>query len=422
MFFLFLLAALVFVQANPFEATSPGSLIVLNGTFVGNFVIDKPVTLVGGVFDGGGNGTVLKIVASGVRIKGVVVRNCGRSGLDSGIWIENARDVVIEDVTVEECLYPIMIYNSSNVKIVNSRIASFRSVPVARFEQGGVVVLHELTQYFRGHGVYVWYSWNVTVAKSYFTHTLDGVYCDHAYGLRVVDNVFFNGSRYGVHLMYCAGVVIANNTVSQYVVGFIPMYSERVEIVGNQVFDVRAIGGAAVVVFESNNVTVRNNIFARNYIAVDFYRSPFTPGSFVEVVDNVIAYNNIGVRLDPISSPTIYGNYFVENVRDVLPLFNNKARLYNATAKRGNFWGTSTSRYVAGQRVFDQILSEHPQMEILALSPAYGLMEYVLGVAYPGGGVLEDKYPIPPPGTPHGLYLLYLALASVLLAYVWRRS
>ena len=49
-------------------------------------------------------------------------------------------------------------------------------------------------------------------------------------------------------------------------------------------------------------------------------------------------------------------------------------------------------------------------------------MEYVLGVAYPGGGVLEDKYPIPPPGTPHGLYLLYLALASVLLAYVWRRS
>ena len=152
------------------------------------------------------------------------------------------------------------------------------------------------------------------------------------------------------------------------------MYSERVEIVGNQVFDVRAIGGAAVVVFESNNVTVRNNIFARNYIAVDFYRSPFTPGSFVEVVDNVIAYNNIGVRLDPISSPTIYGNYFVENVRDVLPLFNNKARLYNATAKRGNFWGTSTSRYVAVQRVFDQILSEHPQMEILALSPAYGLM------------------------------------------------
>lgn len=76
---------------------------------------------------------------------------------------------------------------------------------------------------------------------------------------------------------------------------------------------------------------------------------------------------------------------------------------------------------MAVQRVFDQMLSEHPQMEILALSPAYSLMEYVLGMAYPGG-VLEDKYPMPPPSTPHGLYLLYLVLASVFLAYVWRRS
>ncbi|MEM1615385.1 MAG: NosD domain-containing protein [Pyrobaculum sp.] len=406
-----------------FQALPPGSVVYISGRVEGSFVIDRPLKLVGrgAVFDGGGNGTVLRILSSNVQVFNITVENCGRVGLDSGIWVENARGVVISNVTVRECLYPIMIYNSSDVVVAGSKIASFSVVPVVAFTGRGGVVLHELTQYFRGHGVYVWYSWNVTVADSYFTRTLDGVYCDHAYGLFVVGNRFFNGSRYGVHLMYCNDVVVKNNTVVDYVVGFIPMYSNRISIVGNLISDIRRIGGAGIVVFESNDVVIRRNVVVRSYLALDFYRSPINPQSFVYVSDNVFAYNNIAVRLDPISAPVVWRNIFIENIRNVLPLFNNKALLYNASSKEGNYWGEPAyGQYVVTQRVFDSLLQDNPQLEIMYLTPAFSVLEFALGVKYPTGGELVDKYP----QTPHVSIvplLLFLIVVVLVLLYAWRR-
>ncbi|MEM0464776.1 NosD domain-containing protein [Pyrobaculum sp.] len=405
------------------SAVPPWSVVVLQGLFKGNYVVDKPLTLkgVGAVIDGGGNGTVVKIATSNVSIRDLVIKNSGRTGLDSGIWIENSRGVVVSNVTLEEVFYPVMIYNSSNVYIGNSKISSFRNTPPASYQAAGGVVAHELTQFFIGHGVYVWYSNNVTVAHNLLTSTLDGVYCDHAYNLTVVGNTFFNGSRYGVHMMYCADVRIFNNTVNDYVVGFIPMYSQKVYIFGNKVLNIRRVGGAGIVIFESDNVFVRNNTLVKNYLAIDFYRSPFNPWGRVEITGNVIAYNNIGMRLDMISSPYVYGNFFLENIRDVVLLFNNRAVFYNESIKVGNLWeGAPRDTHMIRQRVFDQLLYDYPQLEILAVTPAFSILEFIFGITYPRGGELVDKYPLSVGAPPPYLPLTFMILIIVVV-YVWRR-
>lgn len=397
----------------------PGSKVYLSGVFAGSFVVDRPVEIVGRGAVLYGNGTVLRIVASDVRVANLTIARCGRTGLDSGIWVENARNVTIVGISIEECLYPVMVYNSTGVKIVGSNIASFREVPRVTYG-GGPVAMHELTQYFRGHGVYVWFSRGVVVEGSRFAHVLDGVYCDHAYGLEVVQNVFTSGSRYAVHLMYCEGVNIVGNSVRDYVVGFIPMYSSSVVINKNVVVDIRRVGGAAVVIFESDDVYICNNIITRNYLGVEHFRSPLRPGGRVVIVNNTFLYNNIAIKLDSYSTPAIYGNLFIENIRDVLPLFNNGALLYNESLKIGNFWGVSRGVYVARQRVFDKLLADNPHLELFVLTPAFTLLEQLFGVTYPRGGELVDKYPISRQVDISALYIVVAILAVV--AYVWSRD
>lgn len=374
-----------------------------------------------GVFDGGGQGTVLKIInASNVIIKDAVVKNGGKVGLDSCIWIENSTNVVVENSVITNCLYSIQVISSRNVTIRNSIISSF-DIGRGIIHQGGSqesIALHGLTQFLQGHGVYLWWSWDIAIINNTFVNTLDGVYCDHAYNSTILGNRFIFGNRYAVHLMYCKHFTVRNNAVSGYVAGSVIMYSVDVKLTDNVIGGLKNIAGVAVEIFESDDVFATGNVIKGNYIAIGLVRSPFTPGRRVVFANNTIVGNFIGVSLDDISRAEFTGNNLAENVFPV-------SMGYKASASfTGNFWGTSVRRVVITKSLFDWAFSNYPQSGVLLTSPGFLMLRELLLATTPGSTVLVDPTPLtkPPKLTPPGVRELpsgLLFLTTVLLVAIW---
>ncbi len=72
-----------FDLAEAIAAAAPGSVLrIPAGTYAGPITIDKPLTLVGEgdvTLDGGGGGDVLTIEAADVTLRGLLLRNTGKS-------------------------------------------------------------------------------------------------------------------------------------------------------------------------------------------------------------------------------------------------------------------------------------------------------------------------------------------------------
>lgn len=353
------------------------------------FTIDRP-GIYSGIFDGGGNGTVVRIAGvEGVVLEDAVIRNGGRVGLDSCIWIENASHVVLRNVTLMDCLYPVYIVSSNNVEVIDSRISSFRIERGIAYEVGGLLPLHGLTQFFQGHGVYVWWSRNVTILHSEFSDTLDGVYCDHGDGLAIVENRFRFGNRYAVHLMYCSHVSIRNNEITGYVAGIVSMYSNAVAVEANRIWGLRTVAGVGIAVFESDDVLVHGNAIYRNYVAIQLARSPFSTESSVVFRRNLIASNHVGIVLDELSRALFVDNTLAENFIQV------SVRQKAAAEFRGNFWGGGEA--AAKYTVMDWALQNYPQLHIISTSAGFIVLRELMGVTVPGHAVVKDPKPLHSP-------------------------
>ena len=119
--------------AQAIARAAPGDRLVLGpGTYTGPVVIDKPLALegtFGAVIDNGGAGTVLKILAPDVSVRGLTIRNSGTKGenFDSGVYIEQGADhVTVEDNRLEGNLFGIVLHGSkfATVATTTSLIAA----------------------------------------------------------------------------------------------------------------------------------------------------------------------------------------------------------------------------------------------------------------------------------------------------------
>ncbi|KTG26997.1 NosD domain-containing protein [Haloferax profundi] len=384
------------------ERAPPNTTVVVpEGTYTTQVSIEKPVTLRGSgvetVVDGGGNGSVLTVNASGVaitdlRITGVgtatidvegdaegwdsvVERTYGRG--DAGVAILGGSRVLVSRVRVVTPSNGVLVRDADDVVVSNVTV---RGDPAPGAGYMGVMAMRS----------------PVVVQDSTFAGGLDAVYAHRADGL-VVRNSTMRDARFGVHLMFTSDALVADNVVRDTSTGVVVMTRPSgIALVGN---DVR----------ESNHgiVTAGADSYVARNVLVDDGVGLKIGSRTSSYTENVVARNDVGVEAASfVASNRVVGNDFVANGRHARAT-SGPLRLWSSTDS-GNYWDTavglgpdgSLSRPYRPTDPLDARLDERGTTT-LARSPALTALRALQG-AVPGmrAGGIVDSHPEPDPVNP----------------------
>lgn len=350
-------------------AAPPGATIrVPPGVYRGPLIIDKPMTLLGqpgAILDGSDHGTVVLIKASNVTFSGFTVRGSGRSlnWEDTGIKVLGSSERILDN-TLEDVLFGIYLKESDGSVIEGNSITG-KPLPLP----------------IRGDSIRLWYSMNCRIEHNTTSQTRDMIlwFSKHA----VIEDNRFENSRYGLHLMYDQDISITGNTLTHDYVGAFLMYSWNVKFEQNLSVDNRGVAGYGVGVKNLNGLVVEDNRFLDDSIGIFMNSSPSSLGVTNTFRRNVVAFNDVGLSLDPSNqgNNVFTENTFLENLQQV----SNSAggELEDdafASHGRGNFWSDYTGYPRRGgdigaipyqvSSLFDNLTDQYERLKLFRFSPA----------------------------------------------------
>lgn len=304
------------------DAAEVNATIILEpGTYQGPITISKSLSLDGqgkATIDSGGKGSVIYLNTNGATIRGLRLTNSGEShnDLDSGVQVRGNFNV-IKDNIIDNCLFGIDLQQSENNIIRRNEISS---KPVSLG--------------MRGDAIRLWYSFGNKITSNYIHDSRDTVVWYSR------DNVISKNrstrGRYALHFMYAQYNLIEDNEYWDNSVGIFLMYSDSVTIRRNKISYATGPTGVGVGMKETSDIILEGNQIIYN--AVGFYMdvSPFQPDTINRVSNNLIAFNNIGVRfLNDWPGNHFKNNRFKSNITSVAVSDGGGA---NRNKWDGNYW------------------------------------------------------------------------------------
>jgi len=309
------------VAAAPAGAT----IRVRGGTYRGPVVVDRPLTLRGEdwpVIDGGGTGTVIRIVAPEVHLEGFVVRGSGTSHdhEDSGILVQAPRASIVGN-HVRDCLFGIQLLDAPDGLV-----------------QGNLVVGKALPEPQRGDGIKLWYSPRVRLIENHVQDSRD-VLVWYSDGTLVRGNLVERG-RYGLHFMYSNESIVEGNVLRDNSVGIYLMYGARQTVRSNVFVHNRGPSGYGLALKETDGATIEGNLLLRNRVGLYIDNSPISENASNRISGNWIAYNDTGLLVTPATRRNVIaGNTLLENLEQAAPQGGGTLeQIAWAADGRGNFW------------------------------------------------------------------------------------
>ena len=277
-----------------------GDVVVLPpGTWPGPAELDKRITLTsrGGVLDGGDRGTVLRVLAAGARVEGLVLRGSGvdRGGPDSCLWVgPDATGAAIIDSELTDCTFGLWVHETSDVVVRRNHIVGRTDIR---------------NQSNRGNGVHLFDATRATVVGNRVERQRDGVYVSACEDSLIADNVLSH-QRYGIHYMYSWNNTIRGNVASNNVMGIALMQSHHLVVEGNIASDNERHG---ILFRDIQYSRIADNIVERNGEGLFFFSSLDN-----EIVNNRIAHNDMGARVwAGTERNVVSGNAFIGNRQQV---------------------------------------------------------------------------------------------------------
>ncbi|HMQ52022.1 MAG TPA: nitrous oxide reductase family maturation protein NosD [Anaerolineae bacterium] len=353
------------------NAAAPGALIqVPAGLYRGNFVIDKPLTLVGidwPVLDANGQGTVISIDnVPDVTVRGFVIRNSGTrlDKEDAGLSAYQAPGLVVEHNRLEDILFGIKAKDSAGSRIVANVIGAKPELEVAA----------------RGDSILVWYSHDSQIIGNEVTNGRDVVFW-YNNGAVIRDNVISN-NRYGLHFMYCDDALVENNRIEHNSVGAFLMYSRNLTLRQNIFAHNRGPSGYGIGLKDIDGVEATDNLFSANRVGMYFDNSPWSLDVSQHFSRNAFMTNDIGLLFAPSVKRNHFSqNSFIENGEQVgLTSGGEFKDNFFTVAGQGNFWSDYTGYDATGdglgdlpyvsQSLFENMMDSHPALRLFQLSPA----------------------------------------------------
>lgn len=345
------------------DAVPAGGVLHLKaGRYEGPVGITKSITIEGEgypVVDGKGKGDVILVKADNVSIFGLKIMNSNPdiSRDSAGVKVLGNNSRIVGNI-IESTLFGVYLQGARNALVESNTITGFAHKDMND----------------KGHGVYLWYSFDVTVKNNEIKSFKDGIQIDHSYYSQIEGNTIII-SRYGVHLMYSAGIKIIGNSVSRNLVGMALMYSQDLEVLGNTVKENKGVAVSdGIFVRENGDIRIERNAIYGHMNGLIIESSPYPPTAEQIVANNMIAFNFMGVIADSNSGGVFRGNNFIENLEQVSTTGSSVPRIL----WMGNFWsdyrglGDITHRL---ENPLEDLMTDLPQLRVFAYSPAYFSLE-----------------------------------------------
>lgn len=346
--------------AAALAAARPGDVVELGpGRYAGPVRIEQALILRGrgGVIDGGGRGTPLRIVAAGARVEGVAVRASGTDigAPDACIYVEpGATGASVQDCTLEECAFGIWVHTTDGVHLVGNHVRGRASVRVAD----------------RGNGIHLFDASNVLVRGNVVEDVRDGIYVSATEDSLIEENQA-NGVRFGVHYMYSYSNTIRGNVTNGDVVGLALMESRDLVVEGNRASDNARQG---LLFRDVQDSVIRGNHLMHNGNGLFFYSSTENV-----IEDNYVVGNEMGMKIwagtrrNRVEGNVIRGN------REQVFYVGAEDQIWGESG-RGNRWGDYLGWDQDGDGIGDRphrvdsftagLLYRYPGAALLLRSPA----------------------------------------------------
>lgn len=362
--------------ADALADAQSGDTIEVHGGLHPALVVDKPVHLIGidwPVLDGEGKGTVVLLAAPDIHFQGFLVRGSGSEPDRSHAGISvTAPRVTVAHNRLEEVLFGVYLAEADDAVVRGNEITGKGAYDLGR----------------KGDGIRLWYSARVVVEQNIVYETRDVVVW-YSPGVVIRQNVVKNG-RYGIHLMYCDEAIISQNQLLHNSVGAYAMYSYNITISDNRISGQRGPSGYALGFKDTGNVLVSNNVLVDNAGGIFLDGTPFNPDDFARFENNIIAFNDAGVTLQPAVRGNVFqGNSFWENISHVTIQGGGTP---GVNGWQGNFWSDYTGFDADGdgfgdvayqaERFFENLTEREPRLRMLAYSPVVQAIEFA-GHSFP---------------------------------------
>jgi nitrous oxidase accessory protein len=372
-------------------AARPGDTIrVAAGVYREKIVVEVPVVLVGEgrpVIDGEGKGTVVELRAPGV-FSGFEVRASGRilDQENAGILV-TADSCVISDNVLEDVLFGVYLKGSDGSRVTGNRI-------VGKDRALGM----------RGDGLRLWNSNGVLVEWNVVRRTRDVViYFSH--GLVFRNNLVTDG-RYGLHYMYSSNNLFERNEFARNDVAAFIMYSSDIVLRGNTFAQASGHSGFGIGLKDADRIEVVDNLIVQNRVGLYLDNSPSAADAENRIEGNIFAFNDVALGLLPAVRQNVFAdNSFISNMRDV-SVSGGGTALANRWA--GNRWDRAAAWDADRDgeldlayridRLSDDLFARYPDLRLFELSPAAAALD-ALGRFFP----LLEPQPIVVDSTPKPL-------------------
>lgn len=305
------------LQARIDEAPAGARVEVPPGVYVGDLVIDKPLTLAGvgrPRLIGSGTGSVVRVRADDVTIDGFDID--GQSGGDlgrdsSGIHVAGHR-VTVRDCTIVNTLFGVYLYQAHGTTVEYCRI---RGIPGK--DPGE-----------KGSGIHAYDTLSFRFTGNDITDVRDGLYLQNSSKGTIRSNMV-RDVRYGLHYMFSDDNLFEDNTFVNGAAGSAIMYSERIVFRRNRFLHNRGFASVGLLLQQCDDVLAESNLIADNA------RGIFIEGTHrAQFIGNVVAKADVAiVAFDSARETRFAGNSFVGNMSPLTLV----GRRLDATFE-GNYW------------------------------------------------------------------------------------
>lgn len=304
------------------SAAAGDTVVIKKGTYREfNLQITKPLTIIGEdhpVIDGEDRGEIITIEADDVTVDGLKIINVGTSYTTdyAAVRVVKSENFLIQNLQLEKLFFGIYLEKAKKGKVINNTILG-----------------DAVEEYSSGNGIQLWYCNDIEVTGNNIQKVRDGIYLEFSDGILIKDNLSQNNLRYGLHFMFSNNDSYENNIFENNGAGVAVMFSKFITMKGNIFRKNWGTASFGLLLKEINDSEISNNKFEENTVGINIEGS------------NRINYNNNDFRNNGWAVKVrgaCYSNIFTKN-----NFFNNSFDIsYNSKLNDNsfdrNYWSSYT--------------------------------------------------------------------------------